>query len=439
MRQLKIAVIGGGSSYTPELVSGLVHRFRDGEFHCQELALVDIDPGKERLETVASFTRRLLQKQGVPCHIEATLNRRDALDGASFVISQIRIGGMAARQTDELIPLKYGVIGQETTGPGGFANALRTIPASLDIARDISEVSPDAWLLNFSNPSGLVTEALLHNAGIKTFGLCNVPIGIKMGAARAMGVEPSRIRIDISGLNHLSFVTAVYLDGANVTDRVLDSPLLEAYAAGTKMSPDLVPFMRKLRVIPASYLYYYWCTDRALADQKSALESGTGTRAAEVMAIEKDLFRIYSNPQSDEIPPELMKRGGAYYSDVALNCVSSIVNDRPSVEALNVQNRGAVPGLEGHAVVEVSCMVDARGPHPMAQERLPQEILGLVQQVKAYETLTVEAAVSGDSHKAFWALVNHPLVPGAETALALFRDILETNSEFLRLFQGNRL
>jgi len=439
MKEFKLAVLGGGSSYAPELIDGIAKRYLNGEFHAREIVMVDVPEGRERMETVASFTRRMLAKQGVPCEIKTTLDRREAFDGASFVISQIRVGGMLARQRDEHIPLKHGVIGQETTGAGGFANALRTIPVSLEFAREMKDACPEAWLLNFSNPAGLVTEALTRYADIKTFGLCNVPIGIKMGIAKALGVEPSRVSTDVSGLNHLSFVTGIWVDGKDVTGAIFDSPLFEHYLKVEKYGPEMGRFLRRLRLIPASYLFYHWCAERALKEQLADISGEKGSRADEVMRIEKDLFEIYAKPENDSLPEILKKRGGAYYSDVALSCISAIVNNKPAVEALNVVNRGAVPGIKADSVVEVSCMVDGRGPHPLAQKPLPQEVLGLVQQVKAYENLAVQAAVTGDIETAFFALLNHPLLPGADTVRLVLRDILEANKDHLPQFAGKSL
>ncbi|MGE5579503.1 MAG: 6-phospho-beta-glucosidase [Bacillota bacterium] len=439
MEKLKIAVIGGGSSYAPELLDGIIRRWEEGEFHVEEVAMVDVPEGEGRMEIVAAFCRRMLSKRGMPCRISTSLDRRSAISGARFVISQLRVGQMQARWRDEHIPLKYGVIGQETTGAGGFANALRTIPVSLDIARDIKEVNPDAWLLNFSNPSGLVTEALLRYSGVKTFGLCNVPIGIRMGVAKALGVESARVSIDASGLNHLCFVTRIYVDGQDVSHKVFDSPLLAAYLKAEKFGEEFAPYLRRLHAIPASYLYYYWFTAKALKAQLDDLASGKGTRADEVMKIEDGLFELYSREDVTDLPPDLKKRGGAYYSDVALSSVSAIVRNTPAVEVLNVRNMGSVPGLDPDSVVEVSCLVDGRGPHPLAQKPLPSEVKGLVQQVKAYENLTVEAAVHGDLEAAFFALLNHPLVPGADAARAVLAEILEANRQFLPQFEGKHI
>ncbi len=439
MDKFKLAVIGGGSSYAPELLDGIIRKWEDGEFHVEEVALVDVPEGEKRMEIIAAFSRRMLAKRGMPCRVTISLDRKSAVSGARFVISQLRVGQMQARWRDEHIPLKHGVIGQETTGAGGFANALRTIPVSLDIARDIKEINPDAWLLNFSNPSGLVTEALLRYSDVKTFGLCNVPIGIRMGVAKALGVEPTRASIDASGLNHLCFVTGIYVDGQDVSSKAFDSPLLVTYLKAEKLGEELAPYLRRLHAIPASYLYYYWFTDKALKAQLDGLASGKGTRADEVMKIEESLFELYSREDVVYLPPDLKKRGGAYYSDVALSSVSAIVRNAPAVEVLNVKNRGSVPGIDPDAVVEVSCTVDGRGPHPLAQKPLPAEVIGLVQQVKAYEDLTVEAAVHGDLEAALFALLNHPLVPGADAAKAVLCEILEANRQYLPQFEGKRI
>lgn len=436
MKQIKLAVVGGGSSYTPELVDGLIKRWQRKEFLAKELALIDIPQGQERMETVASFAKRMLKQSGIPCSLSTWTELGPGLEGADFVISQIRVGGMNARRTDENIPIKYGIAGQETTGPGGFACALRTIPAALDIANQMQNSCPNAWLLNFTNPSGIVTEALIRHTKAKTFGLCNVPIGIKMGIAKALGVEPHRLGLAVSGLNHLSFVTGLYLDGKDVIDQVTDSPLLEMYLEKINVGKELAPFVKGLNVIPGSYLYYYWSRNKSINNQIKNIESGKGTRADQVMKIEKNLFKVYSDKTLHTLPAELKKRGGAYYSDVALNCISSIVRNLPQTEVLNVENKGAIPGLAADVVVEVSSVIDGAGPKPIAQPALPKEILGLVQKVKAYEELTIEAATEGNVNKAFFALMNHPLVQDGSTAANLLRDILNQNTGFLPQFSN---
>jgi 6-phospho-beta-glucosidase len=439
MKTIRLAVIGGGSSYTPELIDGLIKRWEDNEFLAEHLALIDIPQGRDRLEVVGGFVQRMIEKAGMPCKVTRWTDIAPGLEGADFVISQIRVGGMKARQTDEHIPAKYGIVGQETTGPGGFACALRTIPAALSIAEAMQRTCPNAWLLNFTNPSGIVTEALLKHTQAKVFGLCNVPISIKMEISQALGVEHQRLSVDVSGLNHLSFVTGLYLDGADVMDQVMSSPLLEQYLDKIKVGRHLAFFVRELKVIPGSYLFYYWPRLKAIREQQSDISSGKGTRADQMMKIEERLFNLYSDQALDTLPADLKKRGGAYYSDVALNSISSIVRNVPHLEVLNVENKGTVPGLPPDAVVEVTSAVDGAGPKPVAQKMLPAEVLGLVQKVKCYEQLTVEAAVHGSVEKAFSALINHPLVQDGETAASLLKDILEANSEFLPQFRGKNL
>jgi 6-phospho-beta-glucosidase len=439
MKTIRLAVVGGGSSYTPELIDGLIKRWQDNEFLAEHLALIDIPQGRDRLEVVGAFVQRMIARAGMPCKVTTWTELAPGLEDADFVISQIRVGGMKARQTDEHIPAKHGVVGQETTGPGGFACALRTIPAALDIAGQMQSTCPDAWLLNFTNPSGIVTEALTKHSQAKVFGLCNVPIGIKMGISQAMEVEHERLSVDVSGLNHLSFVTGLYLDGEDIMEQVMNSPLLEEYLDTIKVGRHLAFFVRELNVIPGSYLYYYWSRDKAIRNQKHDISSGKGTRADQVMTIEDSLFNLYADQTLDTLPPDLKKRGGAYYSDVALNSISSIVRNVPHTEVLNVENKGAVPGLPPDVVVEVTSAVDGAGPKPVAQQTLPAEILGLVQKVKCYEQLTVEAAVEGNIVKAFSALINHPLVQDGEVAANLLKDILKANSGFLPQFRGKQV
>ena len=438
MKNVKIVVIGGGSSYTPELVDGLIRRWEAGDFFAGEIVLVDLPEGREKAEVVAEFSRRMMKRKGMPSSVRVSLDRSEALDGASFVISQIRVGGMKARRCDEHLPIKYGVIGQETTGPGGFANALRTIPAALEIARDVEEKCPDAWLLNFSNPSGLVTEALIKHAAVKTFGLCNVPISIKMALAQALRIEPEKVRLDVMGLNHLSFVMHIYRDGEDIRDLLFSKAFVALLTKAANLRPEMDRFLTRLKIIPSPYLQYYWLRRRTVSEEERAAK-GEGTRADQVMKIEQELFEQYAKPEVDELPGALKKRGGAWYSAVALQCISAILKNSPYLEALNVRNDGAIGELPAGSVVEVTTVVDGKGPTPLQLGPLPVEIRGLVQQVKAYEELTVEAAVHGDIEAAFFALLNHPLVGDAEVALDLLKDILDSNREFLPQFNGKKL
>ncbi len=469
----KFAVIGGGSSYTPELVEGLIARRE--KLPLAELALVDVPEGREKVEAVASLARRMLERAGLSgrpggvsrgpgggpgdpegggARVTVTFDRREAIDGAHFVINQFRVGGLRARACDERIPLKYDVVGQETTGPGGFAKALRTVPVALEVARDVRELSPQAWLMNFTNPAGIVTEAITrYGGGVKVIGLCNVPVSIQRAICKEMGVEPWRVELDLVGLNHLGWITAVRFDGRDVLPMILSLPVVEEQfvqnipgAAGLRLLLDA------LKMLPSPYLQYYYFGPQLLAEEKEAVAAGKGTRAEQVMAVEKELFDRYRDPDLAEKPPELSKRGGAYYSEAALDVMVSLVGqaegpadgprNRHIVNVLNrmadggsVHARPVLPDLPLDAVIETPCLVGPGGPRPVGGGPLPLAVRGLVQQVKAYEQLTIEAAVTGDRHTALLALLNHPLVPGVKAAQGLLADILEANREYLPGFR----
>lgn len=456
---LKFVVIGGGSSYTPELIDGLIRRQK--ELPVRELALVDIPAGKEKLTIIGGLTRRMLERAGLPTRVTISLDRRQVLPGADFVITQFRVGGMTARAMDERIPLGYGVIGQETTGPGGFAKALRTIPVALSIARDMQELCPQAWLINFTNPAGIVTEALLRYGGIRTIGLCNVPVSIQRGIAARLEVAPERVYAEFIGLNHLSWARKITLDEKDITPQVIaalaaegEGPVSERMVNGQvipkqdrepkralSLGPANVPprqwppeLVRSLGMLPSPYLRYYYFHQEMVAQELADLAEGKGTRAEQVMAVEKELFELYRQPELKEKPKLLEKRGGAWYSEVALSVVSSLVNDAGEIHVVDVRNDGSIPDLPPEAVVEVNARIDARGVHPLPVGPLPLAVRGLVQQVKAYEQLTIEAAVRGDRQAAYLALLNHPLVPGALVAQGLLAEILEQGKAYLPQF-----
>lgn len=423
---LKLVVVGGGSSYTPELISGIIHHA--SEVPVEQIVLVDIAAGLEKLRIVRDLSERMMRAHGLKISVQSTTDRRAALVGADVVFSQIRVGGMKARARDERIPLKYGVVGQETVGPGGFAKAIRTIPQMLAIAHDIEEICPEAWLLNFTNPAGMVTEALSRYSPIHTIGLCNVPINIQIAIAQALSVERDRVRLKMFGLNHLSFVKTVWLDDEDITALVL------SFLAGQGASPaniDDVPWSSRLieaiQLIPNDYLRYYWMTREMLRRQREDLEAGQGTRAIQVMAIEAELFRRYRDPALSDPPAELKKRGGAYYSEVAAAVMASLAGGQPREMVVNVPNHGAIEGLPDAAVVEVTCQIDTNGAEPLRIGAMDLPVRGLIQQVKAYEQLTIEAAVNGNKHLALAALLANPLVPGAEVAADILDDILGEN------------
>lgn len=414
---LKIAVIGGGSTYTPELVAGLIEHA--GTLKLETLTLMDVDA--ERLTIVGGLVRRMVERDGGTFHVELTESVSGAVAGADFVLVQLRVGGQQARHTDTVLCLEENVIGQETTGPAGFAKALRTIPVLLDICAAMRKAAPEAWLINFTNPAGIVTEAVLKYGGVRAMGLCNVPIGMQMEIARRFGVEHTAVDLDYVGLNHLSWVRKVWVDGRDVSGEVLGKA---AYVPGNIPDLDLgEPFLSALHMMPNSYLNYFYLASETVQHLKAKGK----TRAQEVMEIEAALLEKYRNPDLAEKPKELEKRGGAYYSTVAVSLINAIASNSGARHVVNVQNRGALPDLPRDAVVEVTASVDARGAHPFAGGALPPEIRGLIQQVKAYEELTVEAAVHRDYDKAWLALANHPLVDSVHKARRLLDRFIEAH------------
>jgi len=433
---VKTTVIGGGSSYTPELINGFLERA--DVFPMSELWLMDIS--QERLDVVGEFARRMAaaksdSARGAPFEIHLTTDQREAVRDASYVITQLRVGGMAARREDEYLGRRHGLIGQETTGAGGMAKAMRTIPVVLKIARDLSELAPEALLVNFTNPAGLVTEALNRYAPeVAAVGVCNVPITTKMGVLerlerqRGLEIDPQRVELNTLGLNHLSWHRGFLVDGENIWPQVL-AGFVEEIEQQDQPEWD-IDTIEALGMIPNYYLQYYYYTDRKLAAQ----EKWPPSRAEEVMEIESDLLEQYAQPDRTEPPQELMKRGGAYYSTMATQLLNAHYNDLGETHVLNVAHRGAVPGWPGNWVLEMPCRVDGEGIHPLPAEPLPPVCFGLLAHVKSYEILTVEAAVHGDRDAAYQALLAHPLGPSADRVQAVLDDLLETNREYLPQF-----
>lgn len=435
---IRVAVIGGGSSYTPEFIAGII-RYRD-RLPVERLTLVDIPEGAEKQKICTAFAQRLFEQARWPVKLESTLDRRQALTDADFVLTQFRVGGLKARARDENIPLKYDAIGQETVGAGGFAKALRTIPVALDLAREVMDQNPSAWILNFTNPAGVVTEAILRQGFSRAVGLCNVPITLQRRLAQELAVEPARIGLDMLGLNHLSFARRIFLDGQDITDRVL-AMLSTREASGAVNIPREpwewhAPVLQAVGMIPSDYLKYYWYPRDMLRRQKADLEAGKGTRAIQVMAVEAELFRKYQDPGLVELPRELSQRDGAYYSDAALEVMAAITTNTSREIVVNTQNGNALPELPASGVVEMSCRVDGMGPHPLYGGPIPLTVRGLVQNVKAYEQLTIEAAVTGRRDIALAALMNNPLVPSADLAEKILADILKENAAFLPQFES---
>lgn len=432
---IKIATIGGGSSYTPELIEGFIKRY--DELPVREIWLVDIEEGREKLEIVGALARRMVEKAGVPMEIHLTLDRRQALQSADFVTTQMRVGLLDARVKDERIPLQMGLIGQETNGAGGLFKALRTIPVLLEIAEEMQELCPNAWLINFTNPAGMVTEALLrYSKHKKVIGVCNVPFNMHMSISKMLGVEMGRVHIDFAGLNHMVFGTHVYVDDQEVTEKVLDmlgNPEIQMTMKNIAPLPWNPRFLKSLGVVPCPYHRYYYKTKNILEEELEAFKSGQ-TRAEIVKKLEEDLFDLYKDEKLDIKPPQLEKRGGAYYSDAACNVISSIYNDKKDIQVLNVQNKGSITEIDYDSAVEVSCIVTKNGPVPITMGKLPVQIQGLIQQIKSFERVGAEAAVTGSYDKALLALSINPLIPSDDLAEAVLQKLLEAHKEYLPLF-----
>ena len=428
---MKIAVIGGGSTYTPELVNGFLDRIKS--LPLTELWLMDIDA--QRLEIVGGFAQRMLASKGDPFKVVLTTDQRLAVQGAAYVTTQIRVGHMPARVADEYLGKRHGLVGQETTGIGGMAKAMRTIPVLLKLANDMEELAPGAMLVNFTNPSGLVTEALQRYApAVPSVGVCNAPIGMKMQIVKKLEASTGRaIPLDHSdlntlGLNHLSWHRGFTVDGEDVWPQVLTSYIAELKA---ETEPEWDPrTLELLGMIPNYYLQYYYHTDHKLDAQGKWPPS----RGEEVIEIEKSLLKQYADPDLHEPPADLMLRGGAYYSTVATQLLNAHYNDMGETHVVNVRHNGAVPGWPADWVLEMPARVDNKGIHPLPAEPLPPACFGLLAHVKAYELLAVEAAVHGDREAAYQALLVHPLGPKADQVQAVLDDLLETNKAYLPQF-----
>jgi len=418
---VKIAVIGGGSTYTPELVEGFLNR--TGRLHVDELVLHDIDA--DRLAVVGGLAKRMLARAEWPGTLQLTDDLDGALADASFVLVQLRIGGQAARLVDETLPLRFGTIGQETTGAGGFAKALRTIPVVLHLAEVARErARPDAWIIDFTNPVGMVTQALADD-GHRVLGLCNVAITLQRDLAERLGVAPDAVALEHVGLNHLSWIRSATVEGVDRLPEVLER---SATDISREMDLPLEAF-RRLGAIPSYYLRYYYAFDRVLAKQL-----GGQNRAREVMDIESRLLDLYRDPRLAEKPALLADRGGAYYSEAAAQLLEALQTGSGDVQVVDLRNEGAMAELRPDDVVEVPARIDGSGAHPLPQRPLPDEMRNLIQDVKAYERLAIDAARSGDRDQALAALSANPLVSRHAEAGPLLDALLEANRELLPRF-----
>lgn len=428
---MKITVIGGGSTYTPELVNGFLARA--DRLPLEELWLMDID--EERLNIIGGFAQRMVKAKGEPFKVVLSLNRRASIAGASYVITQLRIGMMPARRGDEYLGRRHGLIGQETTGVGGMAKALRTIPVILSIANDIRETAPGALLANFTNPAGLVTEALnRHAPDVPAVGVCNVGITTKIEILEELEkftgqkIADERAVLKTLGLNHLTWHYGFTIDGEEMWPQIFPA-FVEMVKQEENPEWD-IRTLESLGMMPNYYLGYFYYTDKKLKAQ----EKWPPSRAEEVMEIEKDLLREYADPALTEPPANLMKRGGAYYSTLATQLINSHYNNLGQIHTVNVQNNGAVKDYPADWVLEIPARVDKAGIHPLPADPLPATCFGLVASVKMYEILTVQAAVHGDRNAAYQALLAHPLGPGADKVQEVLDDMLETNQQWLPQF-----
>ncbi|MFL5727254.1 MAG: 6-phospho-beta-glucosidase [Chloroflexota bacterium] len=422
---MKVAVVGGGSTYTPELIEGLA--VRDDRVRIDDLVLLDTDP--DRAEIVGGMARRQLARLGWTGNIQISGVLDAALDGADFVIVQLRVGGQAARFVDETLPPRFGTIGQETTGAGGFAKALRTVPVVLDIAEKADRLAaPGHWIVDFTNPVGIVSQALLDD-GHRAIGLCNVAIGFQRRFAARFDVEPERVELDHVGLNHLTWIREVRVDGVDRLPAIMAED-------GEEIARDVgvpVEFLRSLAAIPSYYLRYYYLTETVLAEQR---RDGHATRAEEVAAIERELLAMYRDPALDTKPALLANRGGAFYSEAAAQLIASLRAGTGDVQVVNIRNDGALGGLPADAVVEIPARIDSEGAHPVALKPLAPDMLGLVQVMKGYERLVIRAARTGDQAIALRALVANPLVGTLDMGRPLLDALLEANAGFLPAFEA---
>lgn len=434
---LKIVTIGGGSSYTPELVEGIIKRY--DEMPVAEYWLVDIEEGKEKLEIVGNLAKRMVEKAGVPMEIHLTLDRREALKDADFVTTQLRVGLLKARAKDERIPLSYGYLGQETNGAGGLFKALRTVPVILDIAKDIKELCPNAWLINFTNPAGIVIEALLrYGVHKKVIGVCNVPIGMEFGVAELLGVEKDRVTIDFAGLNHMVYGQRVYLDGKDITEEVINKMVKGEDIQGVANIASLgwdPAFIKAFGVLNCPYHRYYYKKKDMLDNELKEFAEGK-TRAEVVMKLEERLFELYKDENLDVKPEELSKRGGAHYSDVACNVINGIYNDKHNIVAVNTKNNGKLKQFDDNSAVEISCYITKDGPVPVETVTdLPIAAQGLTSQIKAFERLAAEAAYTGDYNTALLAMVTNPLVSDDIKGRKILNDMLVAHKKYLPQFK----
>jgi 6-phospho-beta-glucosidase len=440
MEGIKIVTIGGGSSYTPELVEGFIKRYE--KLPVRELWLVDIEEGREKLETVGALAQRMVKKAGLPMKVILSYDRREALKDADYVTTQMRVGLLEARIKDERIPLSHGMIGQETNGAAGMFKAFRTIPVILDIVKDMKELCPEAWLINFTNPAGMITEAVLRYTDYKkVIGLCNVPVNMVNGFARLLDVEPEQVTMELSGLNHHIFATDVFVDGQSRLEEILE--IYQHISAEDAISmknfstlPFSPEFIRGLHCIPCPYHNYYFFTKEQLEEELKEYEEGR-VRGEVVKKVEEELFELYKDENLDVKPKQLEMRGGARYSDAACNLICSLHNNTGDIQYVDVRNNGTITNLPADSAVEVACIITSGGPKPIAVGELKPQINGTIQIIKTFERLVCEAAVTGNRDLAVTALNMNPLCASDHDANVVINELLEAHKEYLPQFFKN--
>lgn len=437
MKGIKIVTIGGGSSYTPELVEGFIIRYE--KMPVRELWLVDIEEGREKLEIVGALAQRMVKKAGIPMKVILSYDRREALKDADYVTTQMRVGLLDARIKDERIPLSHGMIGQETNGAAGMFKALRTIPVILDIVKDMRELCPEAWMINFTNPAGIITEAVIRYTDFKkVIGLCNVPVNMVNGFARLLDVDAGRVTMEISGLNHHIFATDVLVDGKSRLQDVLE--IYQHISAEDAISmknfatlPFSEGFIRGLGCIPCPYHNYYFFTKEQLEEELKEFEQGR-VRGEVVKKVEAELFELYKDESLDEKPKQLEQRGGARYSDAACDLICSLYNDTGDIQYVDVRNNGAVSSLPMDSAIEAACIITGGGPKPIAIGELKPQINGTIQTIKTFERLVCEAAVTGNRDLAVTALNLNPLCTSDNMSNIVVNELLEAHKKYLPQF-----
>ena len=437
-QKLKVVTIGGGSSYTPELLEGFLKRYH--ELPVTELWLVDVEGGQEKLDIIHALCERMVEKAGVPMKVYKTLNRREALEGAHFVTTQLRVGQLKAREKDERIPLSHGYLGQETNGAGGLFKGLRTIPVIFDIIKDVQEVCPDAWVINFTNPAGMVTEAVYRHTNFKRFiGVGNIPIGMKMFFTDVLRLtEKDDLSIDLFGLNHMVFVRDVLVNGESRFAELLDGVASGTLSANTVKNIFDMPFseglLRSLNLLPCSYLLYYFKQKEMLAIEMGEYYKG-GARAQVVQKVEKQLFELYKNPDLNVKPKELELRGGAYYSDAACEVINAIYNDKQTEHYVNIPHHGHIDNIPADWSIEVTSILgpDGAKPHPRVTH-FDEKVLGLIHTIKGFEVAASQAALSGEFNDVLLALNLSPLIHSDKDAEVLAREMILAHEEWLPNF-----